>query len=237
MADAVTYTRPKIWHYMQFSLRSFLIMLLIAGGVGALCYHGLRVGMELVIDEEHRWAYRRTDDFLRNGYSSKTGQRLTTYPEIVREWHSSYLGNRVVHRNAVELVMRRAERLPVAVEKELPRMEANRENGDQLAGYQVAEPDGSMTRYVYLFRNDIVVYSAIREPQDLNWVERSMSKETYYIAELSTKLQGIAVFVAMVATLMFGAALVLVRGLLRYSWHRWVLTTTAKVSEDNAVHA
>ncbi|HYF48940.1 MAG TPA: hypothetical protein VEJ63_06025 [Planctomycetota bacterium] len=241
MADAAHYTRPKIWQYMQFSLRSFLIIMLVAGAVGALCYHGLRIGLEFAIDEEHQWAYRRTQDFFRNGYSSRSGKRLTAYHEMAAEWHDQYVGHRMVHRNAVELAMRGAARLPVGVEKELPRMEASRESGDQLASYQITAPDGSMTKYVYLFRNDIVVFSAMREPADLNWVERSMSKETYYLAELSTKLQGILVFVTMIVTLMFGAALVIARGCLRYAWHRWVAPANAPVppsfTQDEALRA
>jgi len=210
----------KIWHYLQFSLRSFLAILLLAGAVGALFYHGLRVGMELALDEEFAWARRRTEDALRNGYSTKLKRPVANYPEAVREWNDQVVARQLIDRNCVDFAMRQAQRLPESVEKELPRMEAARQPGDQSAAYAVAEPDGSLTRYVYLFRNDVVVFSAVREASDLNWVERSMPKVTYYVAEISSQIHGYAVFIAMFVTLMCGAGLLVARALIRYAWDR-----------------
>lgn len=204
---------PRFLSYVKFTLQGYVIVLLVAAVAGCLCFHAINVGAQFLVSEEQARTYERTRCHFED---SSAGPHSTD----VRKWHDWYPGHFVTGRDSLTYAMRKATRSRgEGTEADLPDLKFIRRTGDQLEVYTIVdEATLRCTRYAYLLRNNIVIYSAQRAPGDLNWVERQTTLPGRYLADLPERLTGLAVLGAMFLVLLFAGGYVLARASIRYGW-------------------
>ncbi len=206
--------------YFQFSLRGYVGVMLLAGAAGCVTFAATRIGFELVRDE------LRSDSSRYAAYSMSN----KVYGAAVHHWHMSHCAGGIVHCDALDVVMRRADVISGEnVSADLARISKARKEGDRLLAFEVDDKNSTKIQFAYLIRNDYVVYSAIREPGDKRWVEQSSPIMSTYIAEAQSWVQGISILLTMLLLLFMAGSYVVCRGL-----YRLLTSRPAPVREEPA---
>jgi hypothetical protein len=221
----------KLRQYFRFTLRTWVIVILLAATAGLVAHTVLRV-----VNEDRKMRLRESEiykaaQYLRPNHYAK-------YHESVGGWYEYSAGNEFVSRDAVDLIMRKAARLqnPDTHLKELERIAGARREGDAFLVYSVStsgaadEPTNSSVstlgnaekpdlsapsdRYAFLVRNDLVIFFAERKPTDAGWVERSVGSS--YIESFHNNLNLLVIPGAMFGVVLAFFGVRVLVGLFRY---------------------
>ncbi|MCZ7645806.1 MAG: hypothetical protein M5U26_11060 [Planctomycetota bacterium] len=204
---------PRLWHYFRFSLRTYLTVVVLAAFTGMGVHYAVELGAAALREEMLNSGYRSLQYYFDEHWSQPTPD----YPDMVRRWYDSSVAHHPISRDTVEKAMRKARPLLEAeAAAELPRLQEARAKDDVLEFYEVAKSKGNASRYAFLLRNDVVVFSAQKLPDDPRWVEKAGDLPQRLVAEMPQWIGATAVFVSMlIVMLLFGGA-ILATGFLRW---------------------
>lgn len=207
--------KTKLRHCFRFTFRTWLVVILLAALAGLATHAVLRVVVEDQMVRELQGSFYRARQ-MANGRQK--------YQEMVREWYDEVAEDGFVSHDALDLIMRKAVRLDTdQYLAGLERISSARREGDTILVFAVDAPpvagevelSASSHRYAFLVRNDRVVFSAERAPDDTRWVERSM-----YYAEYATDsegwLSGAVILGSMLLVLIAAAGLLILVAFFRY---------------------
>lgn len=224
-AAAAPRERPRLFSFFSFSLRFYLGVVLLAAVAGMLGHLALEFAGRIVRDQQIRYGDARTREEVRR-FESSHNLRLAEaqpneYAKVVAEWYADQNTYYTLSIDSVELVMRGARTVDAATfEGQIARLDDYRGKGDRVRAYEVPGPKGT-ARYLFLIQNDVVVFSACKEPGDTSWVGRRASAENRFVAEAPEWISGAALAISMLLVLFLAGGFVVALGTFRWLLALW----------------
>ncbi|GMV82144.1 MAG: hypothetical protein AMXMBFR7_33280 [Planctomycetota bacterium] len=224
-AAATPRERPRLLAFFHFSLRFYLGVVLLAAVAGLLGHLALEFAGQMVRDQQIRSGDAQTREEVRRFEQSKNLRLAEAQPddyaEAVANWYANRKTYYALSIDSVELVMRGARTVDAAKFKnQIERLNDYRVKGDRVRAYEVPGPRGTAS-YVFLIQNDVVVFSACKEPGDTSWVGLRSNAENRLVAEAPEWISGAALAISMLLVLLLAGGFVVALGTCRWLLALW----------------